>query len=159
MTPLAPESIRLLKPGGTLAFTTWHGANQGWTADMCEAFAALPFAAPFRAPAQTTAWGDWADPNWVRETLDACPALDPASVAVDVLAHLSRVRGADDFVRQYEMMLRWVVDAGWSEELRRAHPLAEVKGLLRAFLERKYHGGEWDLTWVSIIASARVKKE
>ena len=77
-------------------------------------------------------------------------------VTVDVLAHLGRVSSADDFVRGFSMILSWVVGAGWSEELRREHPLEEVQGFLRGFLE-KYGGRGWDLTWLSIVASARVK--
>ncbi|KAB5555035.1 S-adenosyl-L-methionine-dependent methyltransferase [Coniochaeta sp. 2T2.1] len=147
------ESIRILKPGGTLGFTTWHDQNAGWAPDFRSALESFPFEAPFEMRMQTTQWGKWSDVNWIRRTLEDLGLED---VKVDVLATLQRIHGAEDYVACFEMMFKWVINSQWSEELRKEHGIEEVKGLVREHLREKYGGRGWDATWVSIIASARV---
>lgn len=146
------DSIRILKPGGHLGFTTWH-MSPGYVADLEGAFRSFSFDAPFQWALQTTPWGDWADVNWVKKTLVAKGLED---VKVDVLAHLSRVDSAEQFISHFSMMIKWVMNSGWSEEMRREHPEEEVLGLVKEFVEKKYEGKGWDTTWVSLIASGRV---
>ncbi len=146
---IPPEAIRVLKPGGQLAFTTWT-QTPGWADDVQKAFESFPFEAPFSATLQTTKWGDWADVNWVRRALEDRGLQD---VKVDVFAHLSHVDGAAQFLDHYTMMINWVLNTCWSEELRKEHPVDEVLGLVREYLEGKYEGNGWDVTWVSLIAS------
>ena len=156
LTPSSPrpESIRILSPGGTLAFTTWT-APLGWAPDVQAAFASLPFPAPFTASTQMTPWGSWSDPNWIRKTLQHKGLQD---VKVEPYAFLQRVDSAEYFVRNFWMIINWVMTSCWSEELRREHPREEVEGLVRGFLEEMYkdQGGSWDLTWVAVVASGRV---
>jgi len=102
---------------------------------------------------QTTSWGEWSNVNWIRRTLENLGLQD---VKVDVMARLQRVRSAEDYVACFGMMIDWVVNSQWSEELRRGHGIEEVKGLIRRHLEAKYAGKGWDVTWTSIIASAKV---
>ncbi|KAK0715216.1 S-adenosyl-L-methionine-dependent methyltransferase [Lasiosphaeris hirsuta] len=146
------EALRILKPGGTLGFTTWH-RTPGWAPDLQAAFKSFPFEAPLAVTLQTSKWGDWADVNWVRETLEDRGLQD---VKVEVLAHLGRVDSAEHFTTHFAMMTNWTMNSCWSEELRKEHPAEEVHGLVRDFLENKYEGKGWDMTWVSIIASGRV---
>ncbi|KAK4671539.1 hypothetical protein QC764_606750 [Podospora pseudoanserina] len=145
------ETIRILKPGGVLGFTTWH-LPPTWVNDIREAFASFPFEAPYTWALQMTAWGKWSDVYWVRKTLAAKGLED---VSVDIYAHLSKVDNAEYFVGQFAMMLDWIMDSAWSGELRKAHPREEVQGLVKNYLEEKYEGGPWDVSWVSVIASAR----
>ncbi|OIW28761.1 S-adenosyl-L-methionine-dependent methyltransferase [Coniochaeta ligniaria NRRL 30616] len=147
------ESIRVLKPGGTLGFTTWHDHGSGWEPDFRSALASFPFEAPFVMRMQTTRWGNWSNVNWIRRTLEDLGLED---VKVDVMARLQHIHSPDDFVACFEMMFGWVINSNWSEELRREHGLEEVKSLIREHLEAKYGGRDWDVTWTSIIASARV---
>src|SRR4051794_10730764 len=91
------DSIRILKPGGHLGFTTWH-LLPGFVADLEAAFKSFPFDAPFQWTLQTTAWGDWANANWVKKALAAKGLED---IKVDLLAHLSRVNGPDEFISHF----------------------------------------------------------
>lgn len=102
---------------------------------------------------QTTGWGNWSSVNWTRTTLEDLGLED---VKVDVMAHLQHIRDAADFVACFERMMSMVMNSNWSEELRREHGIDEVKTLVRMYLEEKYRGKGWDVTWTSIIASARV---
>ncbi|KAK0671612.1 putative methylase [Cercophora samala] len=145
------ETIRILKPNGTLGFTTWH-LPPTWVDDLREAFATFPFEAPYTWSLQMTPWGNWTDVRWVRKTLAAKGLQD---VHVDIYAHLGKVDSPRYFIAQFAMMLDWIMDSAWSEELRRAHPREEVQGLVGGYLEKKYEGGSWDVSWVSLVASAR----
>ncbi|KAH8880261.1 methyltransferase-like protein [Thozetella sp. PMI_491] len=147
------ESLKLLKPGGTLAFTTWHQSNQGWAPDLKAAFESFPFEAPLTLIMQTTKWGEWADVNWIRRTLEDRGLQD---VQVNVLSHLNRIESPAAFLGTFSMMIDWLMNAQWSEETRQAHGREEVLALTHEFLEKKYQGRPWDLTWTSIIATARV---
>ncbi len=91
--------------------------------------------------------------NWVQRTLESHGLED---VKVNVLSHLTPVESAAFFVSAYSMMIEWVMNAHWSEELRKEHGKEEVLGLIKEFLEEKYQGGSWSLTWTSIIATGRV---
>lgn len=146
------DSIRILKPGGQLGFTTWH-LLPGFVADLEAAFKSFPFDAPFQWVLQTTPWGDWANANWVKKTLVVKGLED---VKVNLLAHLSRVAGPDEFISHFSMVITWLMNSSWSDELRKEHPEEEVFGLIKEFLGKKYDGKGWDTTWVSLIASGRV---
>lgn len=102
---------------------------------------------------QTTPWGNWPNVNWVKKALEAKGLED---VKVDVLAHLSRVDSAEQFISHFSMIIKWVMNSCWSEELRSEHPEEEVLGLVKEFVEKKYEGKGWDTTWVSLIASGHV---
>ncbi|KAK0620148.1 S-adenosyl-L-methionine-dependent methyltransferase [Immersiella caudata] len=148
------ETIRILSPGGTLAFTTWT-QPLGWAPDIQRAFASFPFEAPFAASTQTTSWGEWSDPNWIRKTLESKGLQD---VKAEPYAFLQKVDSAEYFVRNFGMIVNLVMTSCWSEETRNAHSREEVEGLVKAFLEERYRGGSWDLLWVAIVASGRIPK-
>ncbi|KAK0655332.1 hypothetical protein B0T16DRAFT_486914 [Cercophora newfieldiana] len=101
------ESIRILSPGGTLAFTTWT-QPLGWAPDVQRAFESFPFKAPFKAPAQTTAWGEWYDVNWIRKTLQA-KGLE--SVKVEPCAFVQRIDSAEYFMRNFGMIVNFVISS------------------------------------------------
>ncbi|KAK3898368.1 S-adenosyl-L-methionine-dependent methyltransferase [Staphylotrichum tortipilum] len=145
------EAIRVLQPGGVLGFTTFH-REVGWVGEVREAFASFPFEAPCGMGLQTTPWGTWSDVNWVRKTLTGKGLQD---VKVDVFAFLSHVESADFFLANYGMMMDWIVNTSWSEELRRLHPKEEIHALVKEFLETKYGGEGWDLSWIALVASGR----
>lgn len=102
---------------------------------------------------QTTKWGNWSNMNWIRTTLEG---LGLENVKVDVMARLQHIHRAADYVACFEMMMGWVIKSNWSEALREEHGIEEVKRLVVEHLEEKYGGRGWDVTWTSIIASARV---
>ncbi|KAK3389605.1 S-adenosyl-L-methionine-dependent methyltransferase [Podospora didyma] len=150
------ETLRVLKPGGVLGFTTWH-KTPGWASEVEAAFKAFPFPAPMLTPPlQTTTWGDWGDVNWVRQTL-VDRGLE--EVQVEVFEYQSRVDSADHFVTSTSMMIDWVTNSSWSEELRKEHGKEEVYGLIKDFLEKRYDGKPWDISWSALVATGRVPSD
>lgn len=146
------EAIRVLEPGGVLGFTTFH-KEAGWVGEVRGAFGSFPFEAPCGMALQTTSWGNWSDVNWVRKTLTERGLQD---VEVDVFAFLSHVESSDYFLANFSMMIDWIVSTSWSEELRKEHPNDEVHARVKEFLDVKYGGGGWELSWIALVASGRV---
>ena len=107
-------------------------------------------------PLQTTTWGDWGDIAWVRQTLVDRGLED---VQVEVFEYESRADSAEHFVTSISMMIDWVTNTSWSEELRKEHGKEEVYGLVKEFLEKKYKGEPWDISWVALVATGRVPAE
>lgn len=135
-----------------MGFTTFH-REPGWVTEVREAFQTFPFEAPCKMSTQTTAWGKWADVNWIRKTLVGKGLQE---VEVDVFAFLSQVESADAFIANFGMMIDWIVSTSWSEEVRKEHPREEVHALVKEFLKEKYGGDGWQLSWIPIVATGRV---
>ncbi|KAL2164870.1 hypothetical protein VTH06DRAFT_166 [Thermothelomyces fergusii] len=146
------EAIRVLQPGGILGLTTWH-REVGWVTEVKEALKEFPFEAPIDVPMQTTAWGNWADVNWLRTTLEA-KGLE--EVKVEVFAFLSRCDGPDHFIRQCGSLLDALLMGSWPEELRQTHPKEKVLQRIKEHVANKYGGEGWDLSWVAAVATGRV---
>ncbi|POR37453.1 Uncharacterized protein TPAR_02352 [Tolypocladium paradoxum] len=150
---------RMLKPGGVFGATTFPTSNAQlfWFPDMRSAFESLPFEAPLPAemPMQLHDSGRWFDAAWIAGHLAAQGFRD---VAVAVTPGRYRVEGADEFMRCFGGMLPWLMGAWWSEETRRAHPLDEVRGLVRRHLEERHGGQGWEVTWEVISVTGVVDK-
>ena len=104
-------------------------------------------------PMQTTSWGNWSDVNWIRKTLERKGLED---VKVDVTAFLTHTDGPEFFMSNFAMMLDFIIKTSWSEELRKEHPKEEVQKLMKEYLNKKYGNDGWDLSWVAVVATARV---
>ncbi len=102
---------------------------------------------------QTTAWGQWWDVNWVRKALVERGLQD---VKVELFAFLSHVESADFFLANFGMMIDWLMKTSWSDEVRKEHPKEEVYARIREFLDKKYGGEGWDLSWIALVASGQV---
>ncbi|KAK7418906.1 hypothetical protein QQX98_003609 [Neonectria punicea] len=148
---------RILKPGGIFGATTFHPSSTFWLPDFRSAFASFPFDAPFPATLkmQQHADGDWTDPAWIEQHLRAQGFAD---VQVTLNPGTYRVKSADEFMRSFGSMLAWVTSTWWSEETIKAHPLAEVKGLMGRYLEEKYGGEGWEIQHAVICMTGRVEK-
>ncbi|KUI58308.1 Aklanonic acid methyltransferase DnrC [Cytospora mali] len=155
------DSIGLLRPGGVLAFTTWHSQSGGWIPDIRSAFDALP---PdllpedytFHIPMQMTSYGHWDDVNWIKQALIS-EGLE--NVKVDVLAHLSEVKGPEQFMKASAVMVEWAAKLTLRLSLegdKEGEKVDEVKKRVKEHLVESYgEEGSWNLIWVSIIASGR----
>ncbi|ROV97134.1 hypothetical protein VMCG_07532 [Cytospora schulzeri] len=155
------DSIGLLRPGGTLAFTTWHRQNDGWVSDVRSAFDTLPAAFlpadySFQMPMQMTSYGHWDDVNWIKQALVSEGLED---VKVDVLAHLCEMKGPEHFMKGNAVVVEVAakLTLGLSSEGDEGRERVDkVKRLVKEHLVNKYgEEGRWYLTWVSIIASGR----
>lgn len=116
----------------------------------------LPEDYSFHIPMQMTSYGHWDDVNWIKQVLISEGLED---VKVDVLAHLSEVKGPRHFMKLYDVMVEVAakLTLGLSTEGDNGRErVGEVKRLVEEHLEKKYgEEGSWYLTWVSIIASGR----
>ncbi|KAI1430693.1 S-adenosyl-L-methionine-dependent methyltransferase [Xylaria sp. CBS 124048] len=147
------DAMRVLKPGGILAFSVWHKDNEGWMPDMRSCFETLPFETPMLEPMPMA-------PNGKQDLVD--PELLPAclvnagfeAVKVQTVKHIVPMQGAEDFLKCFGMMKGWMVGAYWSEETKR-----KAEGMLDdhivKHLAEKHGGGGWDLTWTLILATCR----
>jgi hypothetical protein len=151
------DCIRIAKPGGYIGLTTMHGDNPGWVPDIRSAFRSFPFDAPFpdKAPMQTHDNGRWFDPAWVKDYLNSHGLTD---VRVVVQPGTYEIRSAAHFVGDFASLLPWLLGRYWSEDVRAAHGIEEVKDLITKHLEEKYQGKGWTLDWLYIIATGRVEK-
>ncbi|OTB09917.1 hypothetical protein K445DRAFT_323511 [Daldinia sp. EC12] len=147
------DAIRILKPGGVLAFTTWHKDTQGWGPDMRSCFEALPFDAPMPNPVPMAINGkfQWADPVGVEEELKIHGFVN---IQVKTVPHLVRVNSAEDYLQSYRMMKDWMVNTYWSEDSKQ-----KAKDMLDEHivnhLQEKYNGEGWDLSWTVVLATCQ----
>ncbi|RFU77350.1 hypothetical protein TARUN_4902 [Trichoderma arundinaceum] len=153
------DCIRLLKPGGTFGASTWPKSNSNmfWIPDMRSALQSLPFDAPFPdpMPMQMHHSGHWDDAAWVEKHLRE---LGLANVSVKESLGTYKFESATEFMTSFGMMLPWVMNTFWSEEVRNAHPAEEVKELLKQHFEDKYNGQGWSVEWLVITMTATVNK-
>ncbi|KAK5624886.1 hypothetical protein RRF57_000602 [Xylaria bambusicola] len=150
------EAMRLLQPGGTLAFTVWHKDNLGWVPDMASSFETLPFEAPMPSPMPMAPNGktEFIDPDLIPGQLRGHGFED---VKVETVEHTVRVESANDYLRNFEMMKEWMIQAYWSDESKE-----KAKGMLDDHMVRhltEKHGGQgWDLSWTAVLTTCRKPK-
>ncbi|KAI0813834.1 S-adenosyl-L-methionine-dependent methyltransferase [Xylaria sp. FL0064] len=147
------DAMRVLKPGGTLAFTVWHKDNSAWVPDMRSSFEALPFEAPMPDPLPMAPNGktEFIDADLIPEQLRRHGFED---VEVRTVEHIVRVESADDYLRNFGMMRDWMMRAYWSEESKK-----KAQGMLDdhivRHLTKKHNGQGWDLPWTLVLATCR----
>ncbi|EXV06606.1 ubiE/COQ5 methyltransferase family protein [Metarhizium robertsii] len=150
---------RILKDGGVFGATTFPRGNGSkfWIPDMRAAFASLPFDAPFpeELPMQTHDSGRWYDCEWIRRHLEEEGFGD---VQVTVTSGRYHVENAAEFVQFFGMMIPFIMNTWWSEELRREHPVDVVRKGVEEFVESKYEGKGWDVEWEIISMTGLVRK-
>ncbi|QLI67743.1 Glandicoline B O-methyltransferase roqN [Metarhizium brunneum] len=150
---------RILKDGGVFGATTFPRGNGSkfWIPDMRAAFASLPFDAPFpeELPMQTHDSGRWYDCEWIRRHLEEEGFGD---VQVTVTSGRYHVENAAEFVRFFGMMIPFIMNTWWSEELRREHPVDVVRKGVEEFVESRYEGKGWDVEWEIISTTGVVRK-
>jgi SAM-dependent methyltransferase len=152
------ESMRVLRPGGVFVATVPHQAEEDmfWQGDFRRAFDSFPFEAPFpkRLPSHLHEdKGEWGNRDWIEGHMRKLGLLD---VNAEVVRGTLRIQGVEDFMTHLGPMIAWVTNTWWSEETRKAHPLEEVKELMRKHLQETYKDEGWDLVWELICVSARV---
>ncbi|KAI0466846.1 S-adenosyl-L-methionine-dependent methyltransferase [Xylaria cf. heliscus] len=147
------DIMRILQPGGVLAFTVWHKDNLGWVPDMRSAFETLPFEAPMPTvlPMAPNGKSELTDPDLVSAQVTRYGFED---VKVQTAEHIMRIESAEDYLRNFEMMRDWMLKSYWSEESREKAKGVLDEHILRHLTE-KYNGQSWDLTWTFILVTCR----
>ncbi|EFQ36583.1 methyltransferase domain-containing protein [Colletotrichum graminicola] len=151
------DVVRILRPGGVFGCVTPHADHTSWVVDMRTAFASLPFEAPFPEKnwSQVHKVGRWYDEAWVRTYL-----LENGFCAVEVRVERGTmpIRNAKHWLDIFGPATAYLLNIEWSEELRAAHGLEEVKALIGQHLEDKYGGKGWEMGYACIVASGVVRK-
>ncbi|KAK1594158.1 methyltransferase domain-containing protein [Colletotrichum navitas] len=151
------DVVRILQPGGVFGCITPHADHTSWVVEMRTAFASLPFEAPFpdKNWSQIHKVGRWYDEAWVRTYLGENGF---GAVEVRVERGTTPIRNARHWLDIFGPVVAYLLNTEWSEELRAAHGLEEVKALIEEHLEDKYGGQGWEMGYVSIFASGVVRK-
>lgn len=123
---------------------------------MRDAFASLPYDAPYpeNLPMQTHESGKWYDPEWIESHLKEQGFTD---VQVHVVPGQYYVENSEQFVAFFGMMISYIMNTWWSEELRGEHSVEEVKSAVREYLGKKHEAG-WDIEWEVISMTGVVSK-
>lgn len=148
------ECHRILQPGGSLAFTTWH--QVGWITDVRAAVATLPGPPPF--PDDVTmyrSWGvgDWYSIDWIRSHLQESSSfsdIEVAAVGKDLV-----IESPATFVDTFSMMIPMLLERFWSEQERKEKAEMVVPALLK-YMNEKYGEGEpVKMHWSANVVTAR----
>lgn len=106
-------------------------------------------------PMQMHESGKWTEADWIDSHLKSQGFKD---VQVKIAPGTYRIESAEEFVTFFGMMLSYLMNTWWTEETRNAHPVEEVKELLKKHLEEKYAGEGWDISWEVICMTGIVEK-
>ena len=98
--------------------------------------------------------GDWTSPTWIENHLNE-QGFQDIKVTVDHDKYF--LKSAEDYVLQFGMMLGWLMNTYWSEEVRKEHDVAEVKELVRKHLQEKYQGKGWEIEIKVICMTGRLE--
>ncbi|KAL0936041.1 uncharacterized protein CTRU02_208256 [Colletotrichum truncatum] len=144
---------RILKPGGMLGATLPHPDGVFWTADMRSAFRSFPFSAPFpeKLPTQMHDQGNWSDQEWVISHLQ-----DQGFENVNMKTATGKyyVKSAEHYSNTFGIMLGWFLTQWWDKETREAHPVEEVRELIKKHLREKYQGEGWEIEWMLLCVAS-----
>ncbi|KAI0185767.1 S-adenosyl-L-methionine-dependent methyltransferase [Xylaria flabelliformis] len=147
------DAMRILQPGGILAFTVWHKDNLGWVPDMRSSFATLPFEAPMPStlPMAPNGASEFIDPDLIPEQLTR---YGFENVKVQTVEHIMRIEDAEDYLGSFGMMRDWMLKSYWSEESKEKAKDILDDHIIRHLTE-KHNGQGWDLTWTLIMVTCR----
>lgn len=156
------DTIRILKPGGIVGFTTFQqgSVHRWWHGELRDAFPTFPFEAPFPddMPMQLHSSGNWVDRKAVEEHLTANYSDELVDVEVKNVVGRYTFQQPEEWLLIFENMVGWLTSGWWSEETRQAHPADEVKELMLKHLTEKYQGKPWEVSWELICATARLRE-
>ncbi|KAJ5604651.1 hypothetical protein N7510_009805 [Penicillium lagena] len=149
---LPSESLRILQPGGTIAFSTW--IEPGWVSVMKKAIATMPGNLPFPTAEEflsTLGDGQWNSVPWIESQLQQRGFTD-----INVKADTKHIPLTTKEVLDSTMMMFSVITQKfWTAEQREQHE-AKVRPALARYLEEQYgEDGVVPMDWVAILSTAR----
>lgn len=156
LTENVADAVRILRPGGTLAFSVPHadtGINGGWVPDLRSGMEALPFKTSFPNPMPVALHGkmQWVDPAGVEKELKEHGF---ENIQIETIEVVNEVRDAESFVADISGMIKWMINTYWTEEQRDNHA-AGFNDFLIEHLKEKHGGKGWKLTSRVIVATAQ----
>jgi len=150
------ESVRVVKPGGTIGMTNWMSA--GWLPAFRLAVSRIPGAPPSlpdHLPFMTRT-NQFFDASWTRQQLEAIPEVDLATIQIEEHTFTIALEN-DEKIRAFVTPLQGIIPIamiGWSEEEQKACGEGRLmEAIVQAIRE------EPNLVWNSLITTARKRAE
>ncbi|KAM5469143.1 hypothetical protein MauCBS54593_004495 [Microsporum audouinii] len=148
------ECLRILKPGGTLAFTTWK--KTGWNDDINAAIAKVAPGLPQPTSDEflmSLGNGDeWHNPSWVEAELQKRGLED---IQVNLVQKTMATSTQSEMLPALAPILAHIPARFWSEEQREKHGSGLVSAV-SAYLTSRYATDEpIPMEWIAIVATAR----
>ncbi|OCT48165.1 putative UbiE/COQ5 family methyltransferase [Cladophialophora carrionii] len=147
------ELLRVLKPGGTLAMSSWK--RVGWIDDVQAAIAtdpeipAFPTHDEFRKLMNTG--GVWDGPAWIKDTVTQAGFVD---VDVKEVPHTSVLDTVEEFARMMVGMVGLVQSRIWTQEQREKFKERADEAVV-SYMRQKYQEGEIRWDWIAFLTTAR----
>ncbi|KAJ5753632.1 uncharacterized protein N7511_007785 [Penicillium nucicola] len=146
------ETVRILQPGGTTAFSTW--IEPGWVPIARKAVATIPGNLPFPTTQEflnNTGDGEWNSVPWIEFQLKE-RGLEDINVHEE-----SRNIGVPSsrFTDITIMMVGLIVKSFWTEEQREANADKVRPALEKYVLDTYGENGDVETKWIAIISTAR----
>ncbi|KAJ5758732.1 hypothetical protein N7520_005888, partial [Penicillium odoratum] len=146
------ESIRILQPGGTIAFATW--IQPGWISAAGEAIATMPNNLPWPTAEEFLGMlgnGQWNSVTWIE-----CQLRDRGfhDIKVKAVTRHNSLSVAE-FVEMVMFMMPLMIETFWSKEMREENK-NNVQPALEKYLASVYgEDGEVPGEWVAILSTAQ----
>ncbi|KAK2043976.1 HET-domain-containing protein [Colletotrichum somersetense] len=136
------QCYRVIKPGGTLATSTW--VTEGWVPNIRDAVASLglpgqpPVSWPQSSMELTSLWGPgaWHSPTFVKSMFTAAGFVD---VEVEIVTKWVPFSSADQWCTVYQAFMHGVVERFWTKE-QKDKLKGELMPTIKAFLETNHLG-------------------
>ncbi|KAJ5510115.1 hypothetical protein N7453_002218 [Penicillium expansum] len=145
------ETVRMLQPGGTIAFSTW--IEPGWIGVARRAIERMPGNLPFPEAQQLMAVmteGEWNSKLWIESQLEGRGFQDidvrPTTIKLTLTCPV--------FLEMTMLVLPMMMKSFWTEEQREEHK-DKVGPALEKYLEDTYQNGNIHTDWVAILSTAR----
>lgn len=144
------EAYRVLKPGGTVGFTTWK--TIAWWSEIAQPAIAqyIPGAPALPSPGQLFPPRGWSDPDAIPSKLENAGFWD---VRVTEYSFTPDVE-AEEFAEAAGSLVKVVTKKLWSEE-QNVEFAGRVEPALLRYLRENYNDGKWDGKMTVIITLAQ----
>lgn len=147
------ELHRLLRPGGTLAMSSWK--QVGWLDDVEAAFATDPEVPAFPSYEEfrkiMNEGGIWDDSQWIEDNLTKGGFVDAHAQEVP---HKSSLDSVEEFARMMAGMVGLIQQRTWSKEQQEKYK-DRANDAVMSYMRKKYSDQPivWD--WIAILTTAK----
>ncbi|KAJ5320026.1 hypothetical protein PENANT_c025G04408 [Penicillium antarcticum] len=146
------ETVRIVQPGGTIAFSTW--IEPGWFSIARKAIATIPGNMPFPTTQEflkMTGDGEWNSAPWIKSQLKD-RGLEDINVQEESrnIAVLS-----SRFTDITMMMLNMIIQSFWTEKQREENGDKVRRAMEKYVLDTYGENEDIDTKWTAIISTAR----
>ena len=133
------ETLRMLNPGGTAGFTSWHKISW-WDEILLPAMKRyLPEAPALPNPANLFPAKGWMETESARTKMERAGFGD---VSVEIWSFTPDVSG-DEFARACAHLVKAVVARAWKEEEREKFGGDRIEKAILDYLNSEFEGGKW----------------